>query len=305
MDNLSLIKKRIAPFIGAISVFIGAIAFSGKAIMVKLVYQFDVDYITLLALRMGFSLPFFLIIAFFSKPTVEGSDFKPKDFWGLIVLGLLGYYLSSIFDFAGLQYVTASLERLILFIYPTLVVIISAIFLKKKIVPIVYIALLLTYIGIFIVFYPELNQMPANLILGSILIFAAALTYAFYLIGSGSLIPKFGVVIYTCYVMSIASIAVLIHFIITTDLKKLHLSQTVLIYGALMAVFCTVLPSFLISYGIKLIGAGRSAIIGSVGPVSTLIMAYFFLGERITPVQLIGTTFVVLGVLVVSISSKK
>lgn len=305
MDKLGLAKNKIAPFIGAISVFIGAIAFSGKAIMVKLVYQHEVDYITLLALRMGFSLPFFLIIAFFSKPVIAGSEFRPKDFFGLFFLGLIGYYLSSIFDFAGLQYVTASLERLILFIYPTLVVIMSAIFLKKKITPIIYLALALTYVGIFIVFYPELQLMPSNLLSGSILIFLAAFTYALYLMGSGSLIPKFGVILYTCYVMSIASIAVLIHFLISTDLHSLHLDNDVYFYGAAMAIFCTVLPSFLISYGIKLIGAGKAAIIGSVGPVSTLIMAYVFLGERITFVQLMGTTFVLAGVIIVGSLGKK
>ncbi len=290
-------------YLGALAVLTGAVCFSGKAVLVKLVYQYDVDYSTLLAIRMGLSLPFYLVLLFFIPK--QPSDLRVIDVSIVFALGILGYYLSSVFDFMGLQYVTASMERLILFIYPTIVVVLSAIFLKIKITKIQVLALTLTYSGMFIVFRDGHNAQGPDLIQGAILIFLAAFTYACYLIGTGYMIPKFGSVLYTCYVMIIAAIAVIVHFLATNPISSLDLPMQVWIYGVIMAVFATVIPSFLISEGIKMIGAGNASIIAAVGPVSTIVLAYLFLNESVSLTEGIGTILVLAGVLLVSLNSTK
>lgn len=291
--------------IGASLVFIGAVLFSGKAVLVKLAYAYQIDAISLLALRMLFSLPFFVGIAYYSGNKVEQVKLSLKD-WGAVVgMGLLGYYLASLFDFLGLQYISASLERLILFVYPTLVVVLSALFFGVRIGRREYVALLLTYLGIFVVFYNDVAIGQNNVIKGAVLIFASALTYAIYLMGSGRLIPKLGSVRFTAYAMVVSSLAVLVHFVCTQSLSGLAFPPQVYWISIGMAVFSTVLPAFLLSEGIRLIGSGRASIVGSVGPVSTIVLAYFFLQEAITLHQVAGTVLVLGGVLAVSAKDKK
>jgi drug/metabolite transporter (DMT)-like permease len=197
------------------------------------------------------------------------------------------------------------LERLILFIYPTLVVILSALFFKKRISRREYIALLLSYIGIAIVFVSDLNLQQKDLWLGAGLIFASAFTYAIYLMGSGMLIPKLGSMRYTSYAMIVSTLAVCIHYLCSSDMKLFSFSKEVYMLSAAMAIFSTVVPAMLLSEGIRMIGSGRASIIGSVGPVSTIILAYIFLGEDISLYQLLGTVLVLAGVLTVSRSGKK
>ncbi len=166
--------------------------FSAKAIMVKLGYRFDVDTVTLLLLRMVFALPIYLIISFRESKKEGTYKLNRKDIFNLIGLGVVGYYLASFFDFYGLKFITASLERLILFIYPTLVIIITAVVLKKKATKIQVYAILITYLGIFVAFADDLNVEGNGLWIGTISIFLSAFTYAIYLVGSGVMIPKLG-----------------------------------------------------------------------------------------------------------------
>lgn len=272
----------------------GILLFSSKAVMVKLAYQYQVDSVSLLLLRMAFALPFYVAIASIKKPP---SEIKRKDYLWLIGLGLIGYYLASYFDFLGLQFIKASLERLILFIYPTLVVLISYVVFRKKITRRQALGIGITYVGILVIFGVELKLSDqSDVILGGSLIFLSALTYASYLVGSGWLIPKFGSMVFTAYAMIVSCLAVIAHYSIATPSSLLDFPREVYLIGFLMAVFATVVPSFLISFAIKNLGASNFSIFGSLGPVSTIGLAYIFLNERISMLQFLGAIIILLGI---------
>lgn len=293
---------------GAILVFTGAVLFAGKAVLVKYNYMhYHVDTVPLLALRMCFSLPFYLIILLIEKnKTPISESVKTKHWLWMLVMGIVGYYLASLFDFWGLNYVTAGTERLILFLYPSLVLVISALFLKHKIQKIQYIALFITYLGIVCTFVPNLQMgLGSNLLFGCFLIFLSALTYAMYIIGSGELIPKFGTIRFTCYAMITSTVVILIHHVATGNGDLFNYPKEVYYLSFTMAVMCTVIPSFLISEGIKKAGSGNASIIGSIGPIATIIMAYIFLDEAMNLWQIAGTLIVLSGVLMISWKGKK
>lgn len=224
----------------------------------------------------------------------------------MLFIGLVGYYLAAFFDFWGLSYITASVERLILFIYPTIVVILSAIFLKKSIHKIQYLALVITYMGVAFAFVPDLQMgMQKYLIIGSSLIFLSSLTYAIYLIGSGEMIPKVGALRFTCYAMLISTAMIIVHYLISVRGNLFAYQSEVYWLSITMAVFTTVIPSFMISEGIKRIGSGNASIIASIGPIATIIMANIFLDEIINSWQIIGTFIVLGGVWMISWKGKK
>lgn len=302
--NRLLKNHKLMAIMAAIA---GVILFSSKAILVKKAYNYNIDTISLLLLRMAFALPFYVIIAFIQGIKQKSNKILAKDYFSLITLGIIGYYFASYLDFEGLNYITASLERLILFIYPSLVVIISAIFLKKAISYQQKLAVIITYIGIFIAFYKyiDIEEPGSNLPLGAGLIFGSALSYAIYLVGSGSLIPRIGAVKFTSYVMIISCLAVLIHFAIKEDSKVLNHTNEVYYLSIAMAVLCTIIPSYLLSAAINEIGSSNVAIIGSIGPISTIILAYIFLGESIGAYQFTGTAIVILGVLLIALTKNK
>jgi drug/metabolite transporter (DMT)-like permease len=297
-------KKSYYYFVGGVIIsFLGAVFFSTKAIFVKLAYrETDVDAISLLALRMIFSLPFFVASAWWSSGKSENVRFTSRQWISVAVIGCLGYYVSSLLDFLGLQYVTAGIERLILFIYPTLVLLMSAFVLKVKIKPAQWVALMITYAGLSIAFWGEVNfdQQSENFLLGAILIFICAITYAMYIVGSGRLIPTLGASKFNSYAMSFAAVAVIGHFLIVNDNSLFNFSGEVYLYSFLMAIIGTVVPSYLVANGIKRVGSNNAAIIGSVGPVSTIVQAYFFLQEPIHLMQLAGTTLILAGILMIS-----
>ncbi|MBI1823128.1 MAG: DMT family transporter [Nitrospirae bacterium] len=285
---------------GAGLVFLGAIGFSAKAILIKLAYYDSVDPITLLSLRMGFSLPFFLIIALWKIRQSNGTLLNQTDWIAIVALGSIGYYLASYFDFLGLQYISAGLERLILFIYPTFVVLLTAFFLKQPVLKKELLAILLSYTGIMLVVFHDLSFNQKDVILGSGLVFVSALSYAVYLVGSTRLIEKMGATRFTSFAMTISSVAVIFQFLMTRPFSTLRLPLKVYELSLAMALFSTVLPTFLISKGIHRIGASRTSIIGSTGPVITIGLAYLFLGESVSILQLAGTALVLLGTLLVS-----
>lgn len=289
--------------LGAIIGITGIVMFSAKAIMVKLGYRYDVDTVTLLLLRMVFALPFYFVIAVKETKKKNSNKLSKKDIWRVIGLGFIGYYLASYFDFFGLKFISASLERLILFVYPTLVIIISVIFLKKKATRIQIYAILVTYLGIFIAFADDLNFEGDNLWIGVGSIFLSALTYAFYLVGSGVMIPKLGAVRFTAYAMTVSCIMVIIHYLLTNTVEVLHQPWQVYALGFGMATVSTVIPSFLISEAIRRLGASNFAIFGSIGPISTIVLAIIFLGERIDFYQIIGTIVVIIGVSIINIKT--
>ena len=297
-------KKSYSYFLGGVIIcFFGAICFSTKAIFVKLAYrETQVDAVSLLALRMIFSLPFFLVSAWWSSAKSENVPFTWKQWLAVAGIGCLGYYISSLLDFLGLQYVTAGIERLILFVYPTLVLLMSAFILKVKIKPIQWLALVITYAGLMLAFWGEVrfDNQSQTFYLGVILIFVCAVTYAMYIVGSGQLIPAIGAAKFNSYAMSFAALAVVLHFLFVNDNSLFNLDKQVYLYSFLMAIIGTVIPSYLVAIGIKRVGSGNAAIIGSVGPVSTIVQASFFLQEPIHLLQLVGTAFILGGVLMIS-----
>jgi drug/metabolite transporter (DMT)-like permease len=292
---------------GFLITILGAVFFSTKAIFVKLAFKSTgVDAITLLSLRMLFSLPFYLVAAWLGSKKESAISLTARQWFYLILLGIFGYYLSSLFDFIGLQYVSAGLERLILFLYPTFSVLINTILYKTKLNKTQVIALILTYLGIGIAYLGEMkiDTSNPNFYFGSWMIFLCAVTYSFYLVGTGRMIPNVGVTRYTSYAMLSATAGIFIHFLLTKNVQQIPFTPTLIWYSIALATIATVLPSFMMSNGMKKIGSNNVSIITSIGPVSTIIQAHFFLGENIILPQIIGTLLVIIGVLLIGWQSK-
>jgi drug/metabolite transporter (DMT)-like permease len=292
-------------FIGGILFcLVGAICFSTKAVLVKLAYRdTGIEAVPLLALRMVFALPFFLISAFVSSNKATNIKFTAHQWFFIAIIGCLGYYVSSLLDFIGLQYVSAGIERLILFIYPTMVLLISAVVFRVKVKPYQWLAVAITYFGLVLAFFGEValdGVYDRNFYLGSAAIFACAITFAIYIVGSGKIIPHVGASKFNSYAMTFACIAVLLHYYFTSDRSLLGFTAPVYFYTLGMALFSTVIPSYLISEGIKRIGSGNAAIVGSVGPISTIIQANIFLQEPVFALQMAGTALILVGVLLIS-----
>ncbi len=308
MKVISLAGSNRAQIIASLLVFLSAICFAAKAVMVKLAYRFDIDTVSMLALRMLFSLPFFLVIAWSAHRKAIARGEEPiygGDLLKIAGLGLLGYYFASLFDFMGLRYISAGLERLILFVYPTLVVIISYFLFQKRITAAQGWSLGLTYFGIAIAFLENLvHSSSANFWLGAFFVFLSAFVFAFYLIGGSNVIPRWGTWRFTSLAMISASIAILVHHGITQRWQLWHFPLE--LYGLifLMALFSTVLPSFLVAEGLRVIGSSNTSIISSFSPVATIIMANIFLNEQFGWLQWLGTFLVIGGVLLTTLQRK-
>ena len=290
--------------IGIAFALLAAIGFSSKAILVKLAYQSQVDAVTLLALRMLFSVPVFAGIAVWAAYR-HTTTLTRQEKWLVLALGLLGYYLSSLLDFLGLQYISAGLERLILFLYPTMTVILLALLQRKAISRKIKFALALSYTGIGLVFMHDASLQGEGVALGATLVFLSTLSYSLYLVGAGHAIQRIGTMRFTAYAMIVASLACVLHFVLTHPLTAFDLPPRVYGLALAMAAFSTVLPVFMLSYAIRHIGSGNASLIGSIGPVSTIAMAYLFLGEHISLLQIAGSALVLTGVLIVSMNSRK
>ncbi len=295
-------QSRIA---GVLMIVVAAIAFSGKAVIIKLAYRHGVDAVTLLALRMTFSAPLFLVLAWWAlrDPTVK--PLSREDLRSVAILGFIGYYLASYFDFLGLQHVTAALERLLLFVHPTFVLLLSALLFKRRITRRDVAAVVLSYLGIALVFGEELATQPGNVLLGSFWVLLSALFYSAYLIGSGRIVGRVGSIRFACYAGLVSCAAVIVHYLVTRDIALIF-AQPAEVYGLtfLMALFATVLPIVLTSEGIRRIGASHASIIGSIGPIATIFMGFVFLGEDITVLQLAGAGLVMAGILAISLQKK-
>ena len=276
---------------------LGIVMFSSKAVIVKIAYNYKVDAITMLLLRMLFSFPFYVVIAYLYRNEKQEIRTTKKDYVWLVFFGLVGYYLASFFDFVGLTYIKASLERIILFVYPTVVIILNRLFFKQPITKIQTFAIFLSYLGIVIAFSDEVEISGNNVYLGGFYVFLSAITYASYLVGSGWLIPKFGVVKFTAYAMLVSCFCVFIHFSIISETDLFNLPWQVYCLGILIAIFATVIPSFLVSAAIKIISSSNFAIVAGVGPISTIVLASFFLNEKLTMLQFFGAALVIVGII--------
>lgn len=280
---------------------IAAIGFSLKSIFIKAAFGYGVDSVTLLALRMGFSLPFFAAMLFWERQRqgkLSGQD------WRAITALSTAYYLFNYLDFLGLQSISASLERMIQFLYPTMTVLLSAWLYKQALSGKVIAAMLLSYVGITLVFMHDITP-QTNFGLGVGLVFASAMFYAIYLVGAGHVIPRIGAKRFTAQAMLIASFASLLQFGFTHPMSALHQPNAVYHLAIAMALLSTVLPVFMLSAGMRLIGSANTSLIGSVGPVFTIYLAHVFLGERISSIQLLGATLVLVGVVFISMNSKE
>ncbi|HHJ15731.1 MAG TPA: DMT family transporter [Gammaproteobacteria bacterium] len=283
-------------------VLLAAVGFSAKAVLVKLAYAYnaELDAITLMTLRMLFALPFFLVVAFWLQRQTHIPTPARRELGLIAVLGILGFYLASLLDFSGLAYIPAGLERLILFLYPTLVVLFSALFYRRPVTLRERGALAVSYLGIVVVFLQPLVVVPVRLWLGVALVFGSAVVFALYLMLSGAQVRRSGSIAYTAYAMTAASFAVGVHFGVSHPLSALELPLQVYGLALLMALLSTVLPAFLMHEGIHRIGAGPASIMGSTGPVATLFLAWWLLGEPLTLVQMVGTAMILAGVVFVS-----
>ncbi|BAO43128.1 DMT family transporter [Thiolapillus brandeum] len=292
--------------LGGTLIVLGAIGFSGKSILIKLAYadSVQVDAITLMTLRMAFALPFFLAAAFW-RGDAEKAAHGRGDWMVLLLLGIMGYYLASLLDFKGLEHISAGLERLILFLYPTFVVLLTALLYRRPIGRTQRLALVLSYVGIGLVYGTQPMGVSPNASLGALLVLGSAVVFAIYMTASGHYIPRFGSRRFTAYSMSVACAVTIVHFLLVKPVSGLAVSSHVLALGLALALFSTVLPAFLMTAGIRRIGADHAAIVGSIGPVSTLMLAWLVLGEALTTPQILGAVLVVCGVLLVSLAGIK
>lgn len=286
-------------FLGGLAIGIGgAILFSAKAIVAKLIYRYQVDAVTLIAFRMLFSLPVFAAVAYWKINSSPPLD--KRDGVRIVLLGLLGYYLSSFLDFLGLQYITAGLERLILFLTPTFVLLMSVYFLGKKIGRREWLALLASYFGIVLVFAHDVQGGGQNVALGAVLVLGSAISYAVYLLLSGELVLRVGAMRLVAYAMCVSSVACIVQFFIVHPPTMLIQPWEVYGLSVVNALFCTVLPVFMTMIAVSRIGAASASQAGMIGPVSTLFLGALILGEPITAIQLAGTAMVLAGIYLLS-----
>lgn len=296
--------------LGSIFALCAAFLFSTKAIFIKQAYELSplVDGTVLMALRMLSALPFFLLIAWFNRH--HNKDIKLKDWLLLIFAGLLGFYISSWLDFAGLMYISASLERIILFLYPTLTVIASSIIYKQRLNLKSIIAIALSYGGTVIVMWQEQSSVhhENDFWLGTSLVFASAVCFAIYLLFTPKLIQKFGSWNFTGLALSVACFGTLLHYMIVTPNPIQLLTQlpsSIIGYGIALGIAVTVIPTLMVAQGISRIGASKTAMIGSIGPILTIILATLFLGESMNAIQWFGCLLNIIGVMIISLSKSR
>lgn len=272
----------------------GSIAFSGKAILAKLMYRHGVDAVTVVAWRMALALPMFVLLAWWAsrgKPPLTRRD-------GLAIggLGLTGYYAASMFDFYGLLYISASLERLILYLGPTIVMVMSVLWFKRHVSPRQWLAAGISYAGVMLVFGHELNLAGSHVALGAALVFASAVSYSVYLLGSGEVVQRLGSMRLTGLASTVACGLCLLHFVLVRPLSAALVPEPVMWLSLLNAVACTVMPVLMVMMAIERIGSALTSQIGMIGPLSTISMGVWLLGEPFFPLLLLGTALVLTGV---------
>ncbi len=288
--------------VGILCVLLATLGLSLKAIFIKLTYLEDpeIDAISILAIRLVLSLPFFILLLFYANKKQPGVKFNSSHVPMFLFLGAIGFYLSALLDFTALAYIPASLERLILFLYPTFVVLISLFMRPAEITRAVIIALLVSYCGIVVVFMEQAAVFTHDMMKGSLLVLGAAITFAIYTVVSVKPINKHGSIRFTAYAMFAASGATLAHAFTLHGLDIFVKSLEVYALILPMAIFSTVLPLILMAEGIQRIGASRTSIIATTGPVITITLAFYLLGETVGILQIIGGTMIIAGVFFVA-----
>ncbi len=272
----------------------GAVAFSGKAIIVKLAYRHGVDAVTLIMYRMLFALPLFVALAWWAgrgKPALARRDLK-----AVLGLGFTGYYLASFLDFAGLQYITASLERLILYLNPTIVLFLGALLFKRQVRRAQLWALAVSYCGVLLVFGHEVKLAGSDTLLGAGLVFASAVSYAVYLVYSGAEVQRLGALRLTGWATSVACILCILQFVLLRPMAAAEVAPQVIWLSLLNATLCTFAPVVMVMMAIERVGATLTAQTGMVGPLSTILLGVWLLGEPLNLWVIAGTVLVLAGV---------
>ncbi|WP_234736228.1 DMT family transporter [Tellurirhabdus bombi] len=299
-------QTQVRYWTGALLVFLAAFCFALKGVLIKIAYQYHIDSISLLTLRMLFALPFYIGIVFRLSTKLPPVQLSMRSWIWIALLGVAGYYIASFLNFWGLEYITASLERILLFVYPTFVLLLGVIFFRRRVSWLQAIAVFLTYSGIFQAFVPYLDATEQRgVFLGAGLIILSGLAYAIYLVGSDTMIAKVGTQRYTCYAMIAATFFVLLHCALANGLSLFRYPAPVYWLSFLMAIVVTVIPTFMMTEGIKRVGSGNASIIASIGPIFTIVLATSLLNESISMHQLVGTLLVLVGVFLIGWKGKK
>lgn len=284
---------------GLLLALAGATAFSGKAIIVKLAYRYGVDAVTLIMLRMLLAMPLFVALAWWAGR--EREPLTGRDWRVVIGLGFCGYYLASFLDFAGLQYISASLERLILYLNPTLVMLLGWLLFKRRVTRGQMLAFAISYAGILVVFGAELSLEGRDVLLGAALVFGSALSYAVYLVYSGQEVQRLGSLRLTGLATSVACVLCIVQYLVLRPVgTAFELPAAVWWLSILNAVACTFAPVLMVMMAIERVGASVTAQAGMVGPVFTILLGVWLLGEPFTVWVALGTALVLLGVTLVA-----
>jgi drug/metabolite transporter (DMT)-like permease len=277
---------------------LGAIFFSGKAIIVKLAYRYGVDAVTLIMYRMLFALPIFALMAWWASR--GKAALTRKDWLGVLWLGFTGYYLASFLDFAGLAYITASLERLILYLNPTLVLLLGLVLYQRRVSRAQIIGMAISYCGVLLVFGHEITLMGPNAAWGTLLVFLSAISYALYLVYSGEMVQRLGSLRLVGLASTVACLCCILQFLVLRPLSAAEVAPEVIWLSLLNATLCTVAPVLMVMMAVERVGASMAAQAGMVGPMSTILMGVLILGEPFTAWVAAGTVLVIAGIFVFS-----
>ncbi|MGH6626797.1 MAG: DMT family transporter [Burkholderiaceae bacterium] len=288
---------------GLLLAIFSAIAFSGKAIIVKLAYRYGVDAVTLIMYRMLFALPIFAAMAWWSSRSQPALT--RRDWLGLLWLGITGYYLASFLDFAGLQYISASLERLILYLNPTLVLLLGWLMYGRRITKAQIVGMAISYCGVVLVFGHEINLQGSDAAWGALLVLLSAISYALYLVYSGEMVRRLGSLRLVGLATSVACLCCIAQFVLLRPLGAAAVAPEVVWLSVLNATLCTAVPVLMVMMAIERIGAGLAAQTGMVGPMSTILMGVLILGEPFTAWVAAGTVLVIAGIFVFTRMGRK
>lgn len=298
-QTAALNPQARSALVGGLAIAIGgAVLFSTKAVVAKLLYRYHIDAVTLIAFRMLFSLPVFAAVAVWKMRA--GPPLPVADRWRLVGLGLIGYYLSSFLDFLGLQYISVGLERLILFLTPTFVLLMTSLVFKRHIGRAEWIALALSYCGIVLVFVHDLTGGAGSTVIGSLFVLGSAASYAVYLLFTGEMVRRIGSLRLVAYAMCVSSAACIAQFFILRPASLLIQPAPVYWLSLVNGIFCTIFPVFMTMIAVQRIGAATASQAGMIGPVSTLFLGALILGEPVTAIQLAGTALVLGGIYMLS-----
>jgi drug/metabolite transporter (DMT)-like permease len=286
----------------------GAALFSTKAIFIKLAYREEVNAALMLALRMAFALPFFVAVGVYAVMRLkrEGKELPEQRLWmRAIAVGFIGYYLSALLDFEGLVYISAQLERLVLFTYPLFVMFLGAMFFGQRLRPLGLAAAGITYAGLMVVFLVDLPEGGRNTVIGTVLVLACALTFALYQLLAKNIIAAMGSLIFTSVAMTSSAVACIMHYVVVSRGFDFSASPPFVAYAAATAFFATVLPSFFVNAGLSRISAQSTAMIATFSPILTIALAVAVLGETFTWADALGSAMVIAGVLLYALTDRR